>query len=121
MSIFIAVYCAFVVVWSSSFFSRGTRQPVSQFLAPIAVAVLMTTLPYALTWLAQHFAASPWASRIAFIVTLLCGSTSLLLYAPGLQPYQDGEFGIGFAAGIPQFIVALCALGYVLIDRKRAI
>jgi hypothetical protein len=81
-------------------------------LRNIAIWGSIVVVPYAACWLAQYISRTRSASRMALSVAAISLLASLVVYLPGLNPHQDGEFGVLLFLGLIQLAFALGACIY---------
>ena len=111
-------YSFFVVVWFFSNFARNMGNVEAIWLLRnVAIFGSMVVAPYAACWLAQYISRTRSASRMALSVVAISALTSLVAYLPGLNPHQDGEFGILLFLGVIQSGFAVGACAYSAISR----
>ena len=116
-----ALYSGFIVVWFFVFFARGTNQPFSLFGSTILFYLILVLSPFVVIALAQYIQPSTRSPRAIVFTTFLLFVCSGFFYAPGLRPYQDGEFAAAFYLAIPQLLLAIACLIYASISRRKVI
>jgi hypothetical protein len=112
-----AAYSLFVVAWFFYFFAKPGDGSIA---IPASVFGLMTAAPYLVIWLAEKISCSLRVSKATLAAVVVITVTSIIAYAPGLRPHQDGEFAALFFLAIPQLILAIGCLLLAIFSRYRS-